>query len=333
MKFFAGLFCCVAAAGCATTSTVEPTTTTVTTMTSEQAKIVRRPAPQKKSLDVSAPVFADGDDYAYVDGATGKQISFDDVVARLRVSKVIVVGEQHDQRSHHELQRRVVQVLAGDGPGLVVGLEMLTFDKQKELDRFNRGDLDADGLRLAVDWKKAWGFDFGLYAPIFDAGHKGGARFVALNAPRELVRAVRTKGIEGLSDDEKSRLPDLDLGDELHRAWFERIFSSAGHPLKEAEFQGFYRAQVTWDETMAQGVADAVTAGARQVVVLAGAGHVANGRGIPQRVERRLGGRVLSVVPLAGVDSDNAKDSIERAVQAGEGDVLVVPRFEPEISL
>lgn len=319
------------ASACVTTSTTP--STTITTQTTAEAKIVRRPAPVARSVDVKAPVFGDADEYAFYDGKTGTQITFDDVVQRLKPARVVVVGEQHDQRSHHELQRRVVQVLAADGPGLVVGLEMLTWDKQADLDRFNRGDLDADGLRQAVDWKKAWGFDFSLYAPIFAAGHDGGASFVALNAPRDLVRAIRQKGVEGLNDYERSQLPDLDLGDALHRAWFERIFSSAGHPLKSAEFDGFYRAQVMWDESMAQGAANAVAAGARQVVVLAGAGHVANGRGIPQRVERRIGEAVVAVVPLAGIDADNAKDSIERAVVAGEGDVLVVPRFEPEISL
>jgi hypothetical protein len=84
---------------------------------------------------------------------------------------------------------------------------------------------------------------------------------------------------------------------------------------------------------MADGAAKAVAAGARQVVVLAGAGHVANGRGIPQRVERRIGSPVVAVVPLAGVDSANAVDAIARAVDNDEGDIIVVPRFEPEINL
>ncbi|MDP2343687.1 MAG: ChaN family lipoprotein [Deltaproteobacteria bacterium] len=320
---------------CATTTTTTPDTATATTTMKAAASLERgrRPAPPAKAITVAPLEFSDTADFAYVDGKTGEQLSFSAVLERLRESKVVVVGEQHDQASHHELQRRVVQAMAGDGPGLVVGLEMLSWEHQPELDRFNQGDVDADGLRDAVDWKKAWGFDFGLYEPIFNVGHTGGARFLALNAPRGLVRSIRRQGLDGLSPSDRAMVPELDLGDPLHRAWFERIFSSAGHPLKAADVDGFYRAQVLWDESMADRAATAIKEGARQVIVLAGAGHVANGRGIPQRVERRLGVRVLAVVPMSGVDNGNAVEAIQKAVRAGEGDILVVPRFEPEIAL
>lgn len=293
----------------------------------------RRPPPTARTdFSVEAPVFGD-EAWAFFDGHTGTQLPFAAVVARLKASRVVVVGEQHDQRTHHELQRRIVEVMCADGPGVVVGLEMLTWEKQPQLDAFNRGDVDAEGLRDSVDWKKAWGFDFGLYSPIFDVGHKGGARFVALNAPRDLVRALRQKGVDGLEPKQRQSLPELDFGDDLHRSWFKRIFSGAGHPLKPAELDGFYRAQVLWDEAMADRTARASLDGARQVVVIAGAGHVANGRGIPQRVERRIGAPVLSVVPLSGVDSSNAAEAIAKAVVAAEGEILAVPRFEPEINL
>jgi uncharacterized iron-regulated protein len=196
-----------------------------------------------------------------------------------------------------------------------------------------RGDVDVDGLDAAVDWKKAWGFDFGLYAPIFRAGKAAGARFVALNAPRSLVRALREKGLDGLPPDDRARVPELDLDDTLHRQWFEGIFTSAGHPLKPSELDGFYRAQVLWDETMADGAAKAAQAGARQVIVLAGAGHVALGRGVPQRVERRLPGeRVLTIVPVKA-DADDVVAVLQRAISQGEADVLVIPRFDAEFAL
>lgn len=314
--------------GRATANTLESSSAAVA-----QLRSGRRPAALGLGVKISAPWFSDDDAFAFVDGRTGVQITMTEVVRRLRLHKVIVVGEQHDQASHHELQRRVVEVLVADGPGLVVGLEMLTWDKQSQLDRFNVGEVDANGLRDAVDWKKAWGFDFNFYAPIFQIGHQGGARFIALNAPRTLVRNIRRVGLDGLSPGDRASLPELDLGDQQHRVWFERIFSGAGHALKPTEVDAFYRAQVLWDESMAERAAAAINDGARQVVVLAGAGHVANGRGIPQRVERRLGLAVLAVVPLSGVDGSNIVDTLEKAVGNAEADILVVPRFEAEIRL
>jgi uncharacterized iron-regulated protein len=309
---------------------------------SVQAEVVRGPAPERRPLRLIDPalvkvepvVFDEEQAFAFFDGDTGRSLGFDEVLARARQARVVVVGEQHDDPAHHELQRRLVTALASGAPGLAVGLEMLTWKLQSSLDQYNRGDIDADGLAAGLDWPRAWGFTFELYRPIFVDGHAAGARFVALNAPRELVKAVRRKGVAGLSEQELRELPDLDLADEEHRRWFHRIFSEGGHPAKPEDVESFYVAQVVWDETMAERTVQALDDGARQVVVLAGIGHVARGRGIPQRVERRRDGlRVLSVVPLTGVDSENAQERVRRAIIEGEGDIIVVPRFEEAIEL
>lgn len=296
----------------------------------------RRPerAVDPASVVADVPRF-DGDAaYAYFDGNTGAALTFDDVLARARGAQVIVVGEQHDQAVHHELQRRLVAALVAPNVRLAVGFEMLSWSYQEPLDRLAAGKLDPDAFAAEIDWKKAWGFPFELYRPIFVAAVDGGARMVALNAPRELVRATRQKGIAKLSADEVRQLPELDLGDTLHRAWFAGIFSAGGHEVSQADVDAFYVAQVLWDESMADRTVRALDDGAEQVIVLAGVGHVARGRGIPQRVERRRpGARVLSVVPLSGVDGENAQERIRQAVIKGEGDVLVVPRFEQELDL
>lgn len=294
----------------------------------------RPPVPPEAAHVKPAPLAFSGDGaFAFVDGRTGAALSLDDVAARVRAHRVVMVGEQHDQAAHHEAQRRIIEMVAGGGNGVVVGLEMLTWDKQEALDRFNRGEIDVAGLADAVDWKKAWGFDYGLYAPLFATGQASGARFVALNAPRALVRAVREKGVDSLDAADRDRVPELDLGDALHRAWFEGIFASSGHAMKPTYLDGFYRAQVLWDEAMADRAVRAVKDGARQLVVIAGAGHVALGRGVPQRIERRLPGEaVLTFVPLRA-SADDVDEIVGKAIADGEADVLVVPRFELEIAL
>jgi uncharacterized iron-regulated protein len=314
--------------------TVASTATSPQTAVGEVAPKRRPPVPAEAANVRPAPLsFAADGAFAFVDGRTGAALTIDDVANRVRTHRVVMVGEQHDQATHHEAQRRIIELVAAGGDGVVVGLEMLSWDKQAALDRFNSGDVDVDGLADAVDWKKAWGFDFGLYAPLFRVGKATGARFVALNAPRALVRAMREKGVDGLGPDDRARVPELDLGDALHRKWFEGIFSSAGHAMKATDIDSFYRAQVLWDEAMADGAVRALQAGARQVVVIAGAGHVALGRGVPQRIERRLPDeRVLTFVPLRA-SADDAEAVIGRAIADGEADILVVPRFELELAL
>jgi uncharacterized iron-regulated protein len=318
--------------GCATARSVT-TSSDVPVLTVE----AQRHRPLHASIDVdalglAAPHFGADESYIYIDGKSGKTLSFDQVHKRLTAADVVVVGEQHDQAAHHELQRRIVATMAGESPNLVVGMEMLTWPQQESLDKFNAGTLDADGLAREVDWKKSWGFDFEMYKPILDDGHKAGARFRALNAPRDLVKAMRTKGIEGLTAEQKAQLPDLDFDDEEHRAWFQSVFAP-GHPSHDAEVEPFYRAQVLWDESMADRTVRALGGGASKVVVIAGIGHVAMGRGIPERIERRRPElNVMTVVPLQ-VDASDVVEVLKQSISRGDADVLVVPRYEDELAL
>jgi uncharacterized iron-regulated protein len=287
------------------------------------------------TVAVDAVKFAGDEQYAWFDGNSGHSLTFDEVLAKMKSSRVVMVGEEHDQPTHHELERRVVASLAQATPNISIGLEMLTWNAQPGVDRFNRGEIDADAMAMAIDWKTMWGFPFEMYKPIFVDGHAAGARFVALNAPRALVHDVRVHGLDGLSADERKALPELDLGDVVHRAWFSSIMTGDAHPGKtDVDVDSFYTAQVVWDESMARSTADALKGGAPQVVVIAGMGHVARGRGIPERVERRVPEvHVLSIVPVVGATAENAAEKLKKAVVDGEADILVVPRFADEVSL
>lgn len=58
---------------------------------------------------------------------------------------------------------------------------------------------------------------------------------------------------------------------------------------EDAGFNRFFAAQVLWDETIAEAIATAYQANPdRQIVVIAGRGHIAYNFGIPNRVERRV---------------------------------------------
>ena len=88
-------------------------------------------------------------------------------------------------------------------------------------------------------------------------------------------------------------------------------------------FEDFYTAQVIWDETMAHEVAAVMTAkdAPEHLVVLAGAGHVRYGYGIPDRAARR---GVTSFVTVLPVLADDDAPSVEALV--GAADYLWVMR-------
>ncbi|NJN62127.1 MAG: ChaN family lipoprotein [Coleofasciculaceae cyanobacterium RL_1_1] len=74
--------------------------------------------------------------------------------------------------------------------------------------------------------------------------------------------------------------------------------------ITDDRFDRFFAAQVLWDETMAEAIAQAYRDDPdRQIIVLAGRGHIAYNFGIPSRVQRRVIGEsedvdLIEVNPL-----------------------------------
>ena len=67
--------------------------------------------------------------------------------------------------------------------------------------------------------------------------------------------------------------------------------------LQCGDFEHFWDAQLVWDETMAERVTEYLsTHPEKAMVVLAGAGHMEFGSGIPNRVRRRLPQRRMAVL-------------------------------------
>ena len=80
-------------------------------------------------------------------------------------------------------------------------------------------------------------------------------------------------------------LPDIiDTTNTDHRAYLEAIFNLHAFSDRDA-FDFFYEAQCTWEDGMADAVAENLGAG--KMVVLAGNGHIIRKFGIPDRAFAR----------------------------------------------
>jgi uncharacterized iron-regulated protein len=106
-------------------------------------------------------------------------------------------------------------------------------------------------------------------------------------------------------------LADIDLSNAAYRAQIVEAFSAHGEAGHSPNFENFWAAQVLWDETMAERIAQQRLAQPeRQVIVLAGEGHIAYGYGIPSRVARRLPAVTQASVVLTSSDQTGDQASI-----------------------
>jgi len=234
-----------------------------------------------------------------VDAATGKSIEAEAFFAALRTKKVVYVGERHDQPGDHGVQYAILRQLHRDEASLAIGMEMFQTPFQEPLTKWSAGLIDETVLRRETEYDKRWGFDFSMYRPILEYARNRGIEVVALNAPREVAYAVAKDGVDSLSPEQTSALPELDLANEQHRALFDAEFDEGEHAVGDAVDQ-YYEAQVVWDETMGSRVAETLGRqdGPAKMIVFAGRVHVKRGLGVPDRGAKRGAAPYAVVLPV-----------------------------------
>lgn len=240
-----------------------------------------------------------------VDTKTGKVVDVATIAAAADNVQYVYLGESHNNPDHHAMQASIIDALVARGRNVIVGMEMFTRPVQDQLNPWTLGWWDEATFIERSDWKKQWGFDYSLYRPIFESVKRSKLPLIALNVPRDWVRAVGRGGFAALTPEQKKELPaDLFLGNTGHKQVFEGLMG--GHPMTGPQGDNIYAAQVLWDEGMADTAIKVMAEkGASRntvFVVVAGSGHVMFEQGINYRVKRRTGADGITVMKIDGTE-------------------------------
>ena len=221
--------------------------------------------------------------------ADGTVLTETELYRELGESRVVYIAEQHTSPHDHAMQMQVIHGLHQQNPSLAIGLEMVKRPYQKWLDAYVAGEIDEETFLEGSEWKRRWGFNFGLYRPILAYARTHRIRLIALNIKDEITRKVAREGIDALSEADRAVLPDIDFGNDEHRETIRAVYDRHNMGSGRMTFENFYTAQLLWDETMATEVARVMLAedAPQRLVVLAGSGHVRYSHGIPSRAARR----------------------------------------------
>ncbi len=276
--------------------------------------------PARKDKEVS--VVLDG----VTDTRSGEVITPAELAKRLAGVRLVLVGESHTDMGFHRVQLRVVEELARAGRPVILGLEMYPYTEQRFLDQWVDGLLTEEGFLRLSRWYENWGYNWNYYRDIFLFARDHRLRMFAVNAPRDVVTAVRKKGFKDLTPEEAAHIPtDIDTASADHRTLFKSYFA-AGDPLHsgmtEEQWDSMISAQATWDATMAHNAVKALRehgSGETVMAVLVGSGHVAYGLGIQRQAARGFDGRIATVIPVNVRGEDGAE---VKAVQASYADFL-----------
>jgi len=266
-------------------------------------------------------------------------ISAQELFRRLRLADVVYVGETHTDGAHHQVQLEVLRALREGNPAVVMGWEMFHSSQQPLLDAYVWGSINEIEWLDAIYWEDTWGYDYAYYKPLLDYAVEHQVRVFGLNAPRGVIRGVRTDGREGLAEDLAWWLPAgfwdrITIDSEgAYKEWFFRV---ARHDTSATDeiMEGMFASQTAWNEIMGWNVVKAfniIPDPDLQVLVVVGSGHAIFGQGIPTRVELFKPGLQQIVVMPQTSDHVMTRSEIREQELELEGDYLwfVKPPGDP----
>lgn len=174
-------------------------------------------------------IAAAGLPYTILDARTGHQVDPAEFWKKMASERAVCVGEEHPNPHHHWVQLEMVrQMERAKTTHLELGMEMVQRPFQGVLDDYAAGKIDAAALRSRAGWEDRWGYDYNLYGPTIDEMVHAHGGLLALNASRELTKKISHHGLESLTAEEKAQVPELDLKNAAHRAWFQALMEDMG---------------------------------------------------------------------------------------------------------
>lgn len=280
-----------------------------------QDAVLDLPVGDPERRDKTVALLLDG----IVDTHDGAVLSPSEVAERLDGVRILFFGESHTSIDFHRAQYRMIEALLQRGRSVMVGLEMYPADEQPHLDGWINGEVDEAGFLATSRWYENWGYNWEYYRDIFVLSREHGVPMFALNAPRHVVSAVRSKGIDGLSPEEAAYMPpSIDTDNADHLRLFKSYFGDDDpmhSAMSDEQWNSMFAAQCTWDAAMGYNAVQATRMGDDDaiMVVLIGSGHVSYGLGIERQAGNFFDGRTASLIPVAVEAADGHRVSTVRA--------------------
>lgn len=235
-----------------------------------------------------------------VDTGCGSLLKQDEFVEKLSDVRVVYLGETHTSSEDHKAQLAVLRKLQEKNPCIIVGMEMFPRSAQPVLDRYIKGEMTEEEFLREVQWDRVWGFPYPLYRGIIDFAREKRLRLLGLNAPSKIVSAIARGGLGSLSAEERAQVArDFHLDDAGNRLRIQKEYTVHGKEHIKS-FEAFFEAQLAWEETMAETIAEQLRVGGEkcQIVVIVGKGHITGKLGIPYFAGLRVPHEYRTVAPV-----------------------------------
>ncbi len=138
-----------------------------------------------------------------LDASAPHMVKAADLLGAMAKRDVVLLGEHHDDDTHHQWQLQTLAALHLLRPRLAVGFESFPRRVQPVLDKWVAGELTVKDFLEQSDWKNVWNMPAELYLPLFEFARINRIPMIALNVDRKLSDAVTERGWDAVPASEK----------------------------------------------------------------------------------------------------------------------------------
>lgn len=254
--------------------------------------------------------------------------SFAALVDALAQADVVFLGENHDHKGGHDLQKTIVQTLLQRNISVALGMEMFERDVQGVLNEYLTGQISEANFLQA---SRAWPNYKEHYRPTVELLKERNLPVIGTNAPRRYVSIVSKKGqaaLQSLPPASRANLAPLPYSMAIPAGYDKELDEIFGQPHTEAvkaapnpnmpSTANMKQAQALWDSTMADSLVQFLRKdGGRHLVVhLNGSMHSDRSYGIVDRLHKAMPSlkiKTVSVRPDAKFPTPNLSDYTDLA--------------------
>ncbi|WP_157315020.1 ChaN family lipoprotein [Chitinibacter sp. GC72] len=197
-------------------------------------------------------------------------------------SRYVLLGEVHDNAEGH--QQRVADLRAKVAAGWrpAIALEQFDYEFQPQLSAAqSRCGSDTRCIIDAAQGSKRW--DWAYYVPLLTLAQQYQLPLLAANLSRaDASKIVKTGFTAALKPELIERYQLAHIPAALLAGQIEAVRSGHCNQLPESLLPGMARAQIARDVLMADVMLESMKSTGRDVVLIAGNGHVRRDLGVPQ---------------------------------------------------
>ena len=217
-------------------------------------------------------------------------ISYEDVVADIRSSSILLLGEKHDNADHHLLQSKIIQSIP-EQDSVAISFEMLNNPSLLTDQTWT----STSQFSTQVQWEQSGWPEFQIYEPIFKIAIQRQYKIVAGSPSRKEMMSVARGTMDEVEMEKLGITSDLpkEFQDDLRQ---EIINSHCGYASEDMVVM-MIAAQRYKDAIMAKSITDQLSTH-QKVVLIAGGGHTRNDRGVPLYLDEKLKDNNISILPV-----------------------------------